>query len=154
MKKIALFPGSFDPFTKGHEDIVWRGSQIFDEVVIGIGHNSQKKRFFDIDFMVDSIKKTFADKPNISVQVFEGLTAEFAKKISANYLLRGLRNTTDFEYENSIAQINRQIYPNLETVLLITSPIYAYISSTIVRDIYRYGQDVSQYVPYQLPPLQ
>lgn len=154
MKKIALFPGSFDPFTKGHEDIVWRGSQIFDEVVIGIGHNSQKKRFFDIDFMVESIKKNFADKPNISVQVFEGLTAEFAKKISANYLLRGLRNTTDFEYENSIAQINRQIYPNLETVLLITSPIYAYISSTIVRDIYRYGQDVSQYVPYQLPPLQ
>lgn len=152
MNRIALFPGSFDPFTKGHADVVRRASILFDEIVIGIGHNSQKKRHFSLEMMIDCINKTFEDeKGRVTVQVFNGLTASFAQKINATYLLRGLRNTTDFEYENSIAQINKNILPQLETVFLITSPEYAYISSTIVRDIYRYGQDVARYLPYPLP---
>ncbi len=151
MKKIALFPGSFDPFTKGHEDIVLRGRQIVDEVVIGIGHNSQKQRYFPVETMIHCIKEAFKEYDNVRVESFVGLTAGFAKKIGAKYLLRGLRNTTDFEYENSIAQINKNIYPELETILLITSPELAYISSTIVRDIHRYGQNVEKYLPYKLP---
>lgn len=150
MKKIALFPGSFDPFTKGHEDIVRRASSFFDEIVIGVGHNSQKQRFFDLPLMLACIESTFADKPNVRVATFQGLTAVFAAKIGANFLLRGLRNTTDFEYENSISQVNRNIVHQLETVFLITSPEYAYISSTVVRDIHRYGQDTSAYLPYNL----
>ncbi|TAE00212.1 MAG: pantetheine-phosphate adenylyltransferase [Bacteroidetes bacterium] len=152
MKKIALFPGSFDPFTKGHQDIVLRGSQIFDEIVIGIGKNSQKARFFSLETMIDLIKDSFQDHANVQVQAFSGLTATFAKEIGAKYLLRGLRNTTDFEYENTIAQVNRNIN-NLETVLLITTPELAYISSTIIRDIYRYGENVDKYLPYKLPEI-
>ncbi|MCU0391110.1 MAG: pantetheine-phosphate adenylyltransferase [Thermoflexibacter sp.] len=151
MKKIALFPGSFDPFTKGHHDIVMRGRELFDEVVIGVGQNSQKQRYFPIDTMLECIKEAFQQYDNVKIESFTGLTAAFAEKVNAKYLLRGLRNTTDFEYENSIAQINKNIYPNLETVLLITSPELAYISSTIVRDIYKYGQNVDKYLPYKLP---
>ncbi|TAH20257.1 MAG: pantetheine-phosphate adenylyltransferase [Cytophagales bacterium] len=151
MKRIALFPGSFDPFTKGHEDIVIRGSLLFDEVVVGIGHNSQKQRYFPIEVMISCIEEAFKGYDNVRVATFVGLTATFAEKLQAKYLLRGLRNTTDFEYENSIAQINKNIYPNLETVLFITSPELAYISSTIVRDIHKYGQNVDNYLPYKLP---
>ena len=150
-KKIALFAGSFDPFTKGHEDIVLRGLKVFDEIVIAIGYNSQKStRYFTIDQMVDRIRKTFANHSNISVHTYSELTAEFAKKHSAKYLLRGLRNTTDFEYENSISQINRQLYGDLESVFLITSPQFAWISSSIIREVHRYGGDVSEFLPYKL----
>jgi pantetheine-phosphate adenylyltransferase len=149
-KKIALFPGSFDPFTKGHEDIVLRGRLLFDEVVIGIGHNSQKQRYFPIEFMIERIEQTFKQYDNVKIEVFKGLTAVFAESIGANYLLRGLRNTTDFEYENSIAQINRNITPSLDTVFLITAPELAYISSSIVRDIHKYGKSVHEYLPYEL----
>ncbi len=150
MSKIALFPGSFDPFTKGHADIVERGSFMFDQVIIGIGINSNKTRFFEIDLMIDLINKAFEHRPNVSVQLYSNLTASFAKEIGANYLLRGLRNTTDFEYENSIAQANKHINGNLETVFLITSPHLAYISSTIVRELYKHGQDISDFVPYKI----
>ena len=108
-KRIALFPGSFDPFTKGHEDIVLRGLQLFDEIIIAIGYNSQKSvRYFDIDSMMGYIHNTFREYPNIRIHKFSELTAEFARKNGAQFLLRGLRNTTDFEYENSISQVNRQ----------------------------------------------
>jgi pantetheine-phosphate adenylyltransferase len=151
MKKIALFPGSFDPFTKGHEDIVLRGLNIFDEIIISIGFNSTKsKRYFEIDLMVKKIKETFTSYPNIKVITFAELTAEFAKKHNANYLLRGLRNTTDFEYENSISQVNRHLNPKLESVFLITSPEFAAISSSIIREVHRYEGDVSAYLPYPL----
>lgn len=151
MKKIALFPGSFDPFTKGHEDIVLRGLKIFDEIIIAIGYNSGKsQRYFDIDFMVKKISETFARYPNISVITYAELTAELAKKKNANYLLRGLRNTTDFEYENSISQVNRGLNANLESVFLITSPEFASISSSIIREVHRYKGDVSAYIPYEL----
>lgn len=151
MKRIALFPGSFDPFTKGHEDIVLRGLSLFDEIIISIGFNSAKSnRYFEIELMVEKIKDTFKNYPNIKVITFAELTAEFAKKHKANYLLRGLRNTTDFEYENSISQVNRHLNPDLESVFLITSPEFAAISSSIIREVHRYEGDVSAYLPYAL----
>ncbi|MEQ1587359.1 MAG: pantetheine-phosphate adenylyltransferase [Cyclobacteriaceae bacterium] len=151
MKRIALFPGSFDPFTKGHEDIVLRGLSLFDEIIVAIGYNSSKsQRYFPIDFMVEKINETFANYPNISVQTFSELTAEFAKRNNARYLLRGLRNTTDFEYENSIAQVNRNLNNELESVFLITSPLFASINSSIIREVHRYNGDVSSMIPYKL----
>ncbi len=151
MKRIALFPGSFDPFTRGHEDIVLRGLSLFDEIIVAIGYNSSKsQRYFPIDFMVGKINETFASHPTISVQTFSELTAEFAKKNNARYLLRGLRNTTDFEYENSIAQVNRNLNHDLESVFLITSPLFASINSSIIREVHRYNGDVSSMIPYKL----
>ncbi|MCS6973406.1 MAG: pantetheine-phosphate adenylyltransferase [Cyclobacteriaceae bacterium] len=151
MKRVALFPGTFDPFTKGHEDIVLRGLKLFDEIIIAIGYNSGKSiRYFDIDLMVDRIKSTFKDYPAIKVTTYAELTAAFARKHQARYLLRGLRNTTDFEYENSISQINRKLNDELESVFLITSPQFAWISSSIIREVHRYGGDVSAFLPYQL----
>lgn len=150
MKKIALFPGSFDPFTKGHEDIVLRGLNIFDEIIIAIGYNSKKTRYFDVDYMREKIQSCFAEHDNIIVNKYEELTATYANNQGAQYLLRGLRNTTDFEYENSIAMVNKDLYNGLETVFLITSPRFAFISSTIIRDVHTYGGDVSKYIPYDL----
>lgn len=152
MEKIALFPGSFDPFTKGHQDILLRGLTLFDKIIIAIGYNTAKhKRYFEVDTMIASIKETYKDKPEISVETYNELTAGFAKKHNARYLLRGLRNTTDFEYENTIAELNKKQNPVLETVFLITSPIYAHISSSIIREVHHYGGDVSDYLPYPLP---
>ena len=150
-KRVALFPGSFDPFTKCHEDIVLRGLELFDEIIIAIGYNTQKSvRYFEIEMMIDRIGKTFKNYPNIKVVQFSELTAEYARKNGAAYLLRGLRNTTDFEYENSIAQINRELYKELESVFLITSPEFAWISSSIIREVHRYKGDVSGFLPYKL----
>lgn len=149
-KKIALFPGSFDPFTKGHEDIVKRGLSIFDEIIIAIGYNSTKKHYFDVDYMVKKIESAFADDDRVSVLTYNELTADLAKRTGANYLIRGLRNTTDFEYENSISQVNRYINADLETVFLITSPELAHISSTIIREVHKYGGDLSAFLPYEL----
>jgi pantetheine-phosphate adenylyltransferase len=151
MKKIAIFPGSFDPFTMGHHDIVIRSLEIFDEVVIGIGYNSAKKnRYFDIDLMVDKIRGVYAGNDRVRVVVYNELTSSLAKSEGAKFLVRGLRNTTDFEYENTISQMNRNLYPGLETVFLITSPGFAAVSSTIIREVHRYGGDVSPYLPYSL----
>lgn len=151
MKRIALFPGSFDPFTRGHEDIVLRGLKLFDEIVIAIGYNSGKsQRYFAIDMTVQKISETFKGYPNIRVITYSELTAELARKHKANFLLRGLRNTTDFEYENSIAQVNRYLNTDLESVFLITSPQFASISSSIIREVHRYGGDVDPFLPYKL----
>lgn len=151
MKRIAIFPGSFDPFTKGHEDIVLRSLSLFDEVIVAIGFNSSKnKRYFEIDFMVDKIKATFKETPQVSVLVYNELTATLADKVGAKFLLRGLRNTTDFEYENSISQVNRHLNNELETVFLITSPVFSSVSSTIIREVHRYGGDVQEFLPYEL----
>ncbi|MGW8121136.1 pantetheine-phosphate adenylyltransferase [Roseivirga echinicomitans] len=151
MKRIAIFPGSFDPFTKGHHDIVIRSLGLFDEVVIAIGHNTAKhNRYFDIDFMVKKIEKTFKATPEVSVVVYNELTATLASKMNAKFLIRGLRNTTDFEYENSISQVNRHLNDDLETVFLITSPTLSSVSSTIIREVHRYGVDVQEFLPYKL----
>ncbi|WP_291779703.1 pantetheine-phosphate adenylyltransferase [Cecembia sp.] len=151
MKKIAIFPGSFDPFTKGHHDIVVRSLNIFDKVIIGIGYNSAKKtRYFDIDTMVSKIENLYKEDPRVSVLVYNDLTSSIAKNEGARFLVRGLRNTTDFEYENTISQMNRKLNPDLETVFLITSPQFAAVSSTIIREVHRYGGDVTEYLPYQV----
>ena len=150
MKKIALFPGSFDPFTKGHEDIVRRSLNLFDEVIIGIGKNTSKNRYFPLEVMVSKIESIFEKDKKVKVMPYEGLTADFAKKCEARFLIRGLRNTTDFEYENSIGQANKYLWNELETVFLITSPHLAYISSTIIRDMHRYGTNIDEFLPYKL----
>jgi len=150
MNKIALFPGSFDPFTKGHYDIVIRGLVLFDEIIISIGHNTAKIRYFDVDLVISKIEETFSENSNVSVLKYDELTASLAKSKQANFLLRGLRNTTDFEYENSISQVNRNLNNKLESVFLITSPKYAAISSSIIREVHKYGGDVDQYLPYSI----
>ncbi|WP_154855725.1 pantetheine-phosphate adenylyltransferase [Cyclobacterium xiamenense] len=151
MKKTALFPGSFDPYTKGHHDIVMRGLNLFDEIIIAIGHNTTKKsRYFDIDLMVKKIEGVYLDIPAVRVVVYNELTSSLAKAQCAQYLLRGLRNTTDFEYENTISQMNRYLNEELETVFLITSPEYASISSTIIREVHRYGGNVDKFLPYKV----
>ncbi|QJX45446.1 pantetheine-phosphate adenylyltransferase [Hymenobacter taeanensis] len=151
MSRIALFPGSFDPFTNGHLDVVRRGVTLFDEVIISIGNNSSKQRYLPVEQMITLIEQVFHDEPRVSVCSYKGLTADFAREIGARYLLRGLRNTTDFEYENTIAQANRHVNPELETVFLITSPRLAAINSTIIREIHRFGGNVDEFVPFPLP---
>jgi pantetheine-phosphate adenylyltransferase len=151
MKKTAIFPGSFDPFTKGHHDIVMRSLNLFDEVIIAIGYNSSKhNRYFEIDLMVRKISGIYHNNSNVKVLVYNELTSTLAKKHQANFLVRGLRNTTDFEYENTISQMNRNLNPELETVFLITSPQFAAVSSTIIREVHRYGGEVNEYLPYAL----
>ncbi|MBP6620029.1 MAG: pantetheine-phosphate adenylyltransferase [Leadbetterella sp.] len=150
MKKVAFFPGSFDPFTKGHADIVERGLRLFDEIIIGIGTNSNKKRYFEIDVIEREIRGAFKDDPRISIVNYDDLTASVAKKYGAQFILRGLRNTTDFEYENTISQVNRQLAKDLETVFLITAPELAPISSTIVRELHKFGADITPYIPFKI----
>jgi pantetheine-phosphate adenylyltransferase len=148
--KTAIFPGSFDPFTKGHQDIVLRSLKLFDRLIIAIGHNTAKKRYFELETMRQKIRETFSDLENIEVIVYDELTANIADQYDAGYLVRGLRNTTDFEYENTIAQVNKNLKKDLDTVFLITSPEHAFISSSIIREVHRYGGDVSKYLPYKL----
>ena len=150
MEKIAIFPGSFDPYTKGHHDIVCRGLMLFDRVIVAIGHNSQKKRYFDIGRMEQYINSAFGDNDRVTILVYDQLTATLAHAHGAKYLLRGLRNTTDFEYENSISQVNKSLNQELETVFLITSPQFASISSSIIREVHKYGGDITNFLPYQM----
>ena len=149
MNRIAIFPGSFDPFTKGHFDIVTRGLTLFDKIIIAIGHNSKKNsRYFDVELMSRNIEATFKGEERVEVVTYNELTATLAEKYDAKFLLRGLRNTTDFEYENSISQINSNLNKSLDSVFLITNPEYAYISSSIIREVHKYGGDISDYLPY------
>ncbi len=150
MKRIAIFPGSFDPFTNGHYDIVKRSIGLFDEIIISIGNNSNKKRYIPVEQMVAIIQDLFKDEEKLSAQSYKGLTADYAKTVGAQFLLRGLRNTTDFEYENTIAQANRHLNKELETVFLITSPHLAAISSTIIREIHSYGGNVDEFIPFRI----
>jgi pantetheine-phosphate adenylyltransferase len=129
---------------------VQRGAELFDEIIIAIGNNSNKKRAWEVEQMVTIIQDIFKDQPHISVKSYKGLTADFARNVGAKFLLRGLRNTTDFEYENTIAQANRHVNKDLETVFLITSPHLAAISSSIIREIYSYGGNVNDFIPFRL----
>jgi pantetheine-phosphate adenylyltransferase len=148
--KRALFPGSFDPFTIGHESIVRRALPLFDEIVIAIGNNTSKNNYFPIDKRVGWVKDVFAGEPKIKVNIYEGLTIEFCIKVNADYILRGLRTSADFEYERAIAQMNRSMHPEIESVFLLTQPEYAHVASTIVRDIIIHGGDASKFLPKKI----
>jgi pantetheine-phosphate adenylyltransferase len=146
MKK-AVFPGSFDPFTIGHESIVRRAIPLFDEIIIAVGYNVNKKGYFTLDDRKRWIKNVFADEPKIKVDHFEGLTIDYCKKAGAGYLLRGLRTSADFEYERAIAQVNKAMHEGIETVFFLTMPEHTPVTSTIVRDIIRNGGDASKFLP-------
>ena len=152
MSRIALFPGSFDPITLGHVDIIERAVPLFDEIKIAVGTNSAKNDLFPLKQRVQWIEKTFAREPKVSVITYEGLTVDFAKEQGVQFLLRGLRNPADFEFEKAIAQANREMVPDLETVFLLTSARYAYISSSIVREVYNHGGDFQKFVPATVQP--
>ena len=152
MSRIALFPGSFDPITLGHVDIIERAVPLFDEIKIAVGTNSAKNYLFSLEQRVQWIEQTFAQEPKISVITYEGLTVDFAKEQGVQFLLRGLRNPADFEFEKAIAQANREMVPDLETVFLLTSARYAYISSSIVREVYNHGGDFQKFVPATVQP--
>jgi pantetheine-phosphate adenylyltransferase len=153
MPKTALFPGSFDPFTLGHEDIVRRALPLFDGLYIGIGENQDKRYQYTLEERMAMVQAMYADEPKIQVVSYSGLTVHFAHTLGVQFLLRGIRNPSDFEFEKSIAQANRQMVPDLETVFLLTTARYAYISSSIVRDVIRHGGDASVFLPdgLQLP---
>lgn len=152
MSRIALFPGSFDPITLGHVDIIERAVPLFDEIKIAVGTNSAKNYLFSLEQRVNWIEQTFAHEPKISVITYEGLTVDFAKEQGVQFLLRGLRNPADFEFEKAIAQANREMVPDLETVFLLTSARYAYISSSIVREVFNHGGDFQKFVPATVQP--
>lgn len=144
--KRAVFPGSFDPITLGHVDIIHRAMDLFDEIIIAIGINHEKKYLFSLENRIAFIKDTFASHSKIKVTTYTGLTLDYCKKIEADYILRGLRNPADFEFEKAIAQVNRNL-SGIETIFLLTSANTAYISSSIVRDVYRNKGDISSLVP-------
>jgi pantetheine-phosphate adenylyltransferase len=146
-KKIAVFPGSFDPITKGHESIIHRSLPLFDQIIIGIGYNSNKHYYFSQDRREHFIEQTFKGEDKIVVKRYSGLTVEFCKEVSAKYILRGLRTSADFEFERAIAQMNRALAPEIETVFVVADPSLTHISSTIVRDILLYQGDVSKFIP-------
>jgi pantetheine-phosphate adenylyltransferase len=144
--KRAIFPGSFDPITLGHYDIIQRGISLFDELIIAIGENADKKYMFDLDQRMHFIQEAFRDEPTIKVQSYSGLTVDFCRQVEANFILRGLRNPADFEFEKAIAHTNRKL-AEIETVFLLTSSGKSYISSSIVRDVIRNGGDYTGLVP-------
>ncbi len=148
--KIALFPGSFDPITIAHVDILKRALPLFDRIVVGIGLNSAKQNFISAEKREEMVKTIFAENEKVNVQLYEGLTVDFCRKINAKYMVRGIRSSSDFEYERAISQINQTMMPDVETILLLSKPEYSAISSTIVRDILRNKGDISYFVPKEV----
>lgn len=146
-KRIAIFPGSFDPITKGHENILHRALPLFDEIIVAIGKNSSKQNYFSLEQREAWIKQVFANEPKVKVETYTGLTIEFCKKMNAQFILRGLRTSADFEFEKAIAQNNKVMAPGIETIFILPVPELSAINSTIVRDIIRNNGDASQFVP-------
>lgn len=145
--RIAVFPGTFDPITLGHVDVIRRSIPLFDKIVIGIGLNSTKQPMFSIEQRVGWIQDIFKDQPSVEVAAYEGLTIDFCKQLDARFILRGIRYVSDFEYEKGIADMNRMLSKNVETIFLTSSPEYSTVSSTLVRDVIRHHGDVSQFLP-------
>lgn len=150
MKRIAVFPGSFDPITQGHVSIVKRAAQLFDEIIVAIGVNADKKAMFPVEMRKQWIETVFKDLPEVRVELYQGLTIDFCRKVDANFILRGLRTAADFEFERGIGQVNKLLATEIETVFLLTEAKYTPISSSIVRDVIRHGGDVSFMVPEEI----
>lgn len=146
MKKRAIFPGTFDPFTIGHHSLVKRSLALVDEIVIAIGNNDSKKNYFSVNKRIDMISSLYKDDLRVFVRAYDTLTVDFAKEVGANFIVRGIRSINDYEYEKSIADMNRNI-SGIETFILFTEPELTHISSTIVRELLRFGHDVSLFVP-------
>ncbi len=150
MIRIALFPGTFDPITVGHVNIIERALPLFDKIIVGIGHNSSKATLFPVEKRIDWINQIFAGEPKVTGAFYEGLTVNYCKEIGAQYILRGIRNMADFDYEKNIAQMNKIVYPDAETVFLMCDPKYTPISSSVVRDLIRNNGDTSLFVPKEV----
>lgn len=149
-RKIAIFPGSFDPFTVGHASIVERGLPLFDEIVIGVGVNENKRALYTSDRRVEAISRLYAHEPRVRVEAYDDLTVDFARRCGASFILRGLRSVKDFEYERDIANMNHRL-TGIETVLLFTEPHYSSISSSVVRELIAFGKDVRDFLPAPRP---
>ena len=149
MSKIAIFPGTFDPFTIGHLSVVERGLELVDEIIIAIGVNLNKKSFFSVEDRMDMIQILFRLNPRVKVKSYEGLTVDFAKECGAGFILRGIRSVNDFEYEKNIADVNREI-SGIDTFVLFTESNYSHISSSIVRELLTYGKSVKHFIPDEL----
>lgn len=145
-KRIALFPGTFDPFTIGHQSLVSRCLALVDEIIISIGINDKKQTYFTLEKRLDAIRSLYKDDPRIKVMSYDSLTVDFANEVGAGFIMRGIRTVNDFEYEKSIADVNRKLN-GVETFILFTEPEHTHISSSIVRELLRYGKDISQFVP-------
>ena len=150
MSKFAIFPGSFAPFSVGHQSIVDRALPLFDKIIIAIGKNSEKNQYFSIEERLKWITSVYGKNPKIEVKQYEGLTVDFCKKEKANYILRGLRNSQDFNFEKNIAQMNKELNSNIETIFIITPPELSHISSSIIRDIIKNGGNVKKFVPKEI----
>ncbi|HVV54131.1 MAG TPA: pantetheine-phosphate adenylyltransferase [Mucilaginibacter sp.] len=151
--KIALFPGSFDPVTKAHVDIIKRSVSLFDKLYIGIGDNSSKKGLLSVEKREKMLRAVFENDQRIHIVAYEGLTVEFCRSIGAAYMIRGIRTVSDFEYEKAIAQMNHALAPEIESIFIVSKPGYSSISSTIVREIMRHHGDVSQFIPKEALPF-
>lgn len=145
--KIAVFPGSFDPITKGHEDIILRAIPLFDKIIMAVGENANKSYMFSREQRIQWIRDTFKDYPTVEADDYSGLTVDYCRRVKANFILRGLRNPSDFEFEKAVAQTNRKLMPELETIFLLTASGLSSISSSIVRDVIRNDGDYTQFVP-------
>lgn len=147
MIKRAVFPGSFDPITRGHENIILRALPLFDEVIVAVGLNIEKKSYFELEDRLTWIKQVFQHYPAIKVMHYAGLTVDFCRQVQATHILRGLRTSADFEFERTVGQVNKRLYPQIETVFLLTTPEFTSVNSSIVRDIHKNGGDVSIFIP-------
>ena len=148
--RIAIFPGSFDPYTLGHHDIVTRALPLFDKIIIAIGKNSRKTKLFSEEVIAEKLSALYAKDPKVEIHIYQELTVNFASKHGAAYILRGIRNGNDLNYETPIAQTNQKLAPGMETVFLITSPEFSMINSTILREVHKTGEDISRFLPYSL----
>lgn len=147
MQRIAVFPGSYDPITKGHESVIIRALPLFDKVIIAIGLNSEKRGYFSVDQRLEMINATFSEYDNVFSDSYTGLTVDYCNKVNATFLLRGLRTAADFEFERSIGQINKQLDDGIETIFMLTEPEHTPVSSSIIRDILLHGGNASKFIP-------
>ena len=150
MNKIAVFPGSFSPFSLGHKAVVDSALPLFDKVIIAVGNNPEKNQYFSIKKRLKWINDVYKNMPNISVERYEGLTVDFCKTVNANFIVRGLRDSHDFKFEKNIAQMNKKLNAEIETIFIITPPELSHISSTILRDIIKNGGDISTFIPKEI----